>query len=81
MSVFTVIAIGMCAYLGEGENGQSLVYIGNIQNGICEPVTFMPDSHGQRVLINGHEYGADVDNNGATLYFDQKVFHFVKESI
>jgi len=83
MSVFTPIAFGMCAYLatGFGPEHQTMVMIGNVEMGVCEPFMFMPDSHGQRATIKGHEYGVDVTNTGAKLYFDQKEFYFVKDSI
>jgi hypothetical protein len=83
MSTFTTIAFGMCAYLASGFGPQhpTMVMIGNIDMGICEPFLFLPDSHGQRATLRGHEYGVDVTNTGAKLYFDQKVFTFVKDSI
>jgi len=83
MSVFTPIAFGMCAYLATsfGPQHQTMIMIGNVEMGVCEPFLFMPDSHGQRATIRGHEYGADVYDSGAKLYFDGKVFTFVKDSI
>jgi hypothetical protein len=75
----------MCAYLFQPPNtpdGHTLIFIGNITNEhVCDPFLFFPDSHGQRQLINGHTYGADITDSGGTLYFDDKIFHFVKDSI
>jgi hypothetical protein len=81
--MFTIISFGMCAYLATGLSTQhpTMVMVGDIDNGMCNPVIFFPDTHGQRAVINGHEYQVDVNDNGATLYFDSKVFHFVKDSI
>jgi hypothetical protein len=83
MPVFTTIAFGMCAYLstGVGAQNRTLVMIGEIEMGVCNPMIFLPDSHGQKAMINGHEIGADVSDNGAKLYFDGKIFYFVKDSI
>jgi hypothetical protein len=58
-----------------------MILVGNIENGICNPFIFFPDSHGQTAVFNGHEYGVSVVDNGATLYFDGKLFFFVKDSI
>lgn len=83
MTIFTTIAFGVCAYLSSeiGFNHQTMILIGNINQGVCEPFMFMPDSHGQRATINGHEVGADINDNGAKLFYDGKVFYFVKDSI
>ena len=83
MSVFTTIAFGMCAYLASdlGYRTATMVFIGNIDNGICSPWIYFPDTHGNRATVNGHEYGVDITNEGATLYFDDKIFKFVKGSI
>jgi hypothetical protein len=83
MPIFTTIAFGMCAYLatGVGAHNQTLVMVGEINMGVCNPMIFFPDSHGQKAMINGHSYGADINDSGAKLYFDDKVFYFVKDSI
>ena len=82
--MFTTIAFGMCAYLVPFVSGAhpTMIIIGNITNDhICDPVMFFPDTHGQRAQINGHEYGVSVVDDGATLYFDNKMFFFMKDSI
>ena len=83
MTAFTTIAFGLCAYLAQGlpEHHKSMIFVGNINMGVCEPWIFFPDSHGERAIVNGHTYGADVNDSGAALYFDDKVFYFVKDSI
>jgi hypothetical protein len=82
--MFTTIAFGVCAYLASGMPGfhQSMIIIGNITNEhTCDPFMFMPDSHGERAQVNGHEIGADINDQGGTLYYDGKQFYFTKDSI
>jgi hypothetical protein len=83
MTTFITIAFATCAYLATDLPGthQSIIIIGNINNGVCDPWMFMPDSHGQRAQVNGHEIGADINDQGGVLYYDSKVFYFVKDSI
>lgn len=84
MTMFTTIAFMTCAYLFEMKTANiptTVIFIGNIANGICDPYIFFPDSHGQTATINGHTYGVDITDDGGTLYYDGKIFHFVKNSI
>jgi hypothetical protein len=82
MSIFTTIAFGLCAYLATsmGAHNQTFMMIGNIDNGVCDPFVFFSDSHGQKMVMGGHEYGVDITDSGATLFFDGKIFHS-KDSI
>jgi hypothetical protein len=84
--MFTTIAFGICAYLVAGTQGliefhPTVVVIGSINNGICNPNKLFPDTRGERIMIEGHEYGVAVVDDGATLFFDNKMFFFQKGSI
>ena len=81
MPIFTTIAFGMCAYLAQGLGQQTMLMIGNINEGICDPQMFFGDSHGQSAFVAGHEYKVDINDSGAKLWFDGKVFYFIKDSI
>ena len=82
MSVFTTIAFGLCAYMAQSPNqSMSLIFVGHIDNGLCDPFVFFPDSHGQRVTIEGRTYGVTINDKGGILYFDDKTFYFSKDSI
>jgi hypothetical protein len=73
-----------CAYLQQIQapnHPSTVIFVGNINNGVCDPFVFFPDTHGQRAMINGHEFGVDIDDSGGTLYYDGKIFYFVKDSI
>ena len=83
MTAFTTIAFGMCAYLASdlSANHPTMVMVGNINMGTCEPFIFFPDSKGQEAMFGGHTYSVEVNNDMAILHFDGKNFYFVKDSI